>query len=174
MNFSPIIIEYQQIKQAFYIVKQFYCLVRQAIMNNYSLKKQIGRKIEQIRTVKGWSRGHVADKLGMSVAGYGSIERGDTDIQLTRLAQLAEIFEITLCDLLGVTEKTVFNFTQAHNEACHNWQVNSSPNEFKELILQQELEKSELIRHSLQKEIEYLQREILRLEEINHLLKEKR
>ncbi|MEZ5671486.1 MAG: helix-turn-helix transcriptional regulator [Thiotrichaceae bacterium] len=174
MNSSRIMINNQQLKQVFSPIRQLFYLVRQAIMDSNSLKKQIGRKIEQIRTVKGWSRGQVADKIGMSIAGYGSIERGEIDIQITRLAQLAEIFEITLSDLLGITEKNVFNFTGTHNKACHNWQVNSPPSELKELILRQELEKSELIQQSQQKEIEHLQREISRLEEINHLLKEQR
>ncbi len=139
-------------------------------MEHNGLKEQLGTKIKQIRIIKGWSREQVADRIGISVAGYGSIERGETDVSMTRLAQLAEIFEITLSDLLGVTEKTVFNFTGTHSK-CHNWKVNSSPNEFQELVLRQELEKSELIQQAQQKEIEYLQREILRLEEINNLLK---
>ena len=132
-------------------------------MDSTALKKEIGKKIEQIRTVKGWSRDQVADKIKMSVAGYGSIERGETNIRLTRLAQLAEIFEVTLSDLLGLTEKTVFNFTQTHNKECHNLQINS-PSTENELTLQHELEKCQLIQQSQQKEIEYLR-------ELNELLK---
>lgn len=140
-------------------------------MDSTALKKEIGKKIEQIRTVKGLSRDQVADKIKMSAAGYGSIERGETDIRITRLAQLAEIFDITLSDLLGLTEKTVFNFTQTHNNECHNWQVSSPLPEFKEFMLQQELEKCQLVQQSQQKEIEYLQRYIEQLQEINTLLK---
>jgi transcriptional regulator with XRE-family HTH domain len=133
------------------------------IMDSTVLKKEIGKKIEQIRTVKGWSRDQVADKIKMSVAGYGSIARGETDIRLSRLAQLAEIFDITLSDLLGLTEKTVFNFTGTHNKECHHWQVNSTSTE-NELTLQHELEKCQIIQQSQQKEIEYLR-------ELNELLK---
>jgi len=134
-------------------------------MDSTALKKEIGKKIEQIRTVKGWSRDQVADKIKMSVAGYGSIERGETNIRLTRLAQLAEIFEVTLSDLLGLTEKTVFNFTQAHNKGCHNHNLQiNSPSTENELTLQHELEKCQLIQQSQQKEIEYLR-------ELNELLK---
>lgn len=140
-------------------------------MDSAALKKEIGKKIEQIRTVKGLSRDQVADKIKMSAAGYGSIERGETDIRITRLAQLAEIFDITLSDLLGLTEKTVFNFTQTHNKECHNYLVNSPLPELKEFMLQQELEKCQLVQQSQQKEIEYLQRYIEQLQEMNTLLK---
>jgi transcriptional regulator with XRE-family HTH domain len=38
----------------------------------------------------------VAEKLDMSVNGYGDIERGETDVNLSRLEQLADLFEMTL------------------------------------------------------------------------------
>ncbi len=134
-------------------------------MDSTALKKEIGKKIEQIRIVKGLSRDQVADKIKMSAAGYGSIERGETDIRLTRLAQLAEIFEITLSDLLGLTEKTVFNLTQTHYKTCHNHNLQINPISAEhELALQHELEKCQLVQQSQQKEIEYLR-------ELNELLK---
>jgi transcriptional regulator with XRE-family HTH domain len=146
-------------------------------MDNSLLKEQIGLKVKQLRTIKSWSREQMADKIGISVAAYGCIERGDTDISVTRLAQLAEIFEITLSDLLGLTEKNVFNYTQAYKPAyyktCHNLQVNSPPSATQDSTLQYEIEKYQLIQQSQQKEIEHLQRQLVQLEEINRLLREK-
>jgi len=142
-------------------------------MDNSLLKEQIGLKVKQLRTIKNWSREQMADKIGISVAAYGCIERGKTDISVTRLARLAEIFEITLFDLLGITEKNVFNFITGTHNKCHNWQVNSPPGATQDSTLQHEIEKYQLIQQSQQKEIEHLQRQLVQLEEINRLSREK-
>lgn len=136
------------------------------IMDENTLKRQIGLKIKQLRIIKGWSRQQAADELDMSVTGYGSIERGETDMCITRLAQIAEIFEIELADLLGFTEKTVFNFTKTHTEYLIG--INSAPSD---LNLKYELKELQLVRQSHEKEIEYLKQQVVQLQEINQLLK---
>lgn len=137
------------------------------IMDENTLKRQIGLKIKQLRIIKGWSRQQAADELDMSVTGYGSIERGETDMCITRLAQIAEIFEIELSDLLGLTEKNIFNFTKIHNTECLIG-INSAPSD---LNLKYELKELQLIRQSHEKEIEYLKQQVAQLQEINQLLK---
>lgn len=139
-------------------------------MDSTFLKKQIGLKIKQLRTIKGWSREQMADKLEMSVAGYGSIERGETDLCITRLTQVAETFEITLVDLLGLTEKMVFNFGVNSEECNNNWSINT-PIDNKEL--KHELEKLQLINQAQTNEIENLKQQVLQLHEIIALLKDK-
>jgi transcriptional regulator with XRE-family HTH domain len=140
-------------------------------MDDSAFKKHVAMKIKELRNIKGWTRQQAADKLEMSVAGYGNIERGDTNISITRLAQIAEMFEISLLDLLASNEKTIFNFTGTHNNDCHNWQVNSSPNEAEKLGLKNELEKCQLIQQAQAKEIENLKQQIVQLQEIIALLK---
>ena len=139
-------------------------------MDSTFLKKQIGLKIKQLRTLKGWSREQMADKLEMSVAGYGSIERGETDLCITRLTQVADTFEITLVDLLGLTEKMVFNFGVNSEECNNNWSINT-PTDNKEL--KHELEKLQLINQAQINEIENLKQQVLQLHEIIVLLKSK-
>lgn len=102
----------------------------------------------------------------MSVTSYGSIERGETDMCITRLAQIAEIFEIELAELLGFTEKTVFNFTKTHTEYLIG--INSAPSD---LNLKYELKELQLICQSHEKEIEYLKQQVAQLQEINHCSK---
>jgi len=48
---------------------------------------------------KGWSQEDMADKLDMSVNGYANIERGETDVQVSRLEKIAETFGIELAEL---------------------------------------------------------------------------
>lgn len=135
-------------------------------MDENTLKRQIGLKIKQLRIIKGWSRQQAADELDMSVTGYGSIERGETDMCITRLAQIAEIFEIELSELLGLTEKNIVNFTKTHTKYLIG--INSAPSD---LNLKYELKELQLIRQSHEKEIEYLKQQVAQLQEINQLLK---
>jgi|WetSurMetagenome_2_1015567.scaffolds.fasta_scaffold60672_2 transcriptional regulator with XRE-family HTH domain len=138
-------------------------------MDENALKQQIGLKVRQLRTIKGWSRQQAADKLEMSVAGYGSVERGETDMCITRLAQIAEVFEINLIALLGLDEKTIFNFIKTSKCSIG---VNPISNDASDINLKHELEKSQLIQQSQTIEIENLKQQIIQLQEINNLLKQ--
>jgi transcriptional regulator with XRE-family HTH domain len=131
-------------------------------MEQAELKKQIGLKIRQLRSVKGWSRQQMADKLDMSVTGYGSIERGECDIAITRMAQIAEALEIALSDLLGWDEKTVFNINQDNIKGCDNWQFSGRMDNASEIII-----------NAQKTEIENLKQQIIQLQEIITLLKKK-
>ena len=78
-------------------------------MDEETIKKQVGNKIKQLRQIKSWSRPQVAAKLEMSENNYGCIERGEINISLTHLAQLAEIFDTSIPDLIGADGKNIFN-----------------------------------------------------------------
>ncbi len=130
-------------------------------MEQTALKKQIGLKIRQLRAVKGWTRQQMADKLDMSVTGYGGIERGECDIAITRLAQIAETLEIALPDLLGWNEKNIFSFGD-NNRECNNWQFTGRTDSTNEIIMQTQ-----------KIEIEHLKQQITQLQEIIFLLKNK-
>jgi transcriptional regulator with XRE-family HTH domain len=114
-----------------------------------------------VRQLKDWSQEDVANKLGMSLNGYGSIERGETDVNLSRLEQIAELFGIKLSDLLELNEKIVFSQTGTNNNQS-NWHIGSCSPEY--LQLKAELEKQQVINELKDKEIESLK-------EINGLLK---
>jgi len=138
-------------------------------MMNKDIKKEIGNKIRQLRTVRGWSRGQMADKLKMSESNYGHIERGEAEMSITRLTEVSAVFEITLYDLLGLNEKTVFNFTK--NTTVNNaGGINPTLNNISDLTLKHELEKKVLELNSANNEIENLKVQIAQLQKINALL----
>ncbi|MFI3221996.1 MAG: helix-turn-helix transcriptional regulator, partial [Methylococcaceae bacterium] len=64
-------------------------------------------KIKFIRQLKGWSQEDMAEKLAMSINGYGSIERGETNVNLSRLEQIAQLFGMELSELVALNEKSV-------------------------------------------------------------------
>lgn len=64
-------------------------------------------KIRYMRQSKNWSQEDMADKLGMSVAGYAKIEQGKTDANFSKLEQIASVFEMDIVELLSFGEKNV-------------------------------------------------------------------
>lgn len=57
-------------------------------------------KIRLMRELHKWSQEDMAEKLAMSAGGYAKIERGETQLNLPRLEQLAAIFKVDMWDLL--------------------------------------------------------------------------
>jgi len=114
---------------------------------------QLHEKICLLRKIKGWSQEEMADKLQMSVHGYANIERGETDVQLSRLEQISQVLGVELQDLFGMNDKVVFNLAST-------WHDQSSQNNFQSLMAQRELEheldKARLIIEQRDKEIKYL------------------
>jgi len=129
------------------------------------LKKKIGNKIKKLRDSNGLPQKVVAAKLEMSPTAYGNMERGETDICITRLVQIAEIFHADLSDILDFKEKTIYNYTaNSETNNGNNLQIFSSSPELREIILKNEVERCQL-------EIRYLKEENSYLKQILNWLK---
>jgi len=63
-----------------------------------------GEKIRQLRQQRGLSQEAMADELGLSTTAYGDLERGKTDLTLTRLAQIAGVLDTSPTAILGAAE----------------------------------------------------------------------
>jgi transcriptional regulator with XRE-family HTH domain len=57
--------------------------------------KGVGEKIRVQRLVKNYSQEYMAWALNISQAAYSNIERGETEITLVRVFEIAEILEIS-------------------------------------------------------------------------------
>lgn len=129
------------------------------------------QKLRLFRQTKGWSQEEMAGKLAMSSNGYGSIERGETDVNLSRLYQIAKLLEVDAGVLIGESVG-VIQFTGLNNSNCNNIHAFSIASDDKQTeSLLHEIEKSQFINEGLAKEIEHLQTEIQHLKEIISLLK---
>jgi transcriptional regulator with XRE-family HTH domain len=120
---------------------------------------EIYDKIKFMRMFKGWSQEDMAEKLEMAVSGYAKIEQGKTDINFSRLQQIATLFGIELSELIGLSEKNVFNVIG--NSYDHSISSNISVSTL-EPDVKQEIEKLHLINEQQAKEITYL-KEIISL-----------
>jgi len=90
-------------------------------------------KIRFVRQAKGLTQEEVAEKLDMSVNGYGDIERGETDVNLSRLKQIAQLFEMSLSQLFWLDEKNVFNVLGSNNTGIgqhQNYIISSYPADY--------------------------------------------
>jgi transcriptional regulator with XRE-family HTH domain len=104
-----------------------------------------------MRQVRELSQEQMAEKLGLSLNGYSNIERGHVDMPLSRIQQIADVFDIDLMELFSFGEKNVLllfgNENRNISNICHNTDASKD--------LAHELEKAHL-------EINYL-KEIIEL-----------
>lgn len=131
---------------------------------------KINDKIRFIRMEKGWSQEIMAEKLNMALATYSNIERGITNIQNSRLEQIASVFEMELMELLSFGEKGVV-YLAGENGIYQYIQDNSQHiyQNIKHLVISQEAATFEL--QKMQCLVEQQTKEITYLKEIIELMK---
>ncbi|TAF72831.1 MAG: XRE family transcriptional regulator [Bacteroidetes bacterium] len=64
----------------------------------------VGTKIKRVRELKNMKQETLAEKLGMTAGGYGKIERDETDVPYSRLAQIAENLGMKTEELIAFDE----------------------------------------------------------------------
>lgn len=80
----------------------------------------LGENLKKIREEKvGLRQEDVAKALGISTKAYSNIENNVADITLTRLKELADIFEVTPEYILSHQEKATYNNTFNNYEGNH-------------------------------------------------------
>ena len=124
----------------------------------------VHEKIRIIRKAKGLTLEEVAHRLGMSTNGYGDIERGATDVNLSRLEQISQLFDMELSELIDLNEKNVFNILGTQNTGIRTQKNHcTTASDFTEqLQLKFQLENQQLIIEKQSQEIAYL-KEIIAL-----------
>jgi transcriptional regulator with XRE-family HTH domain len=63
--------------------------------------KNLGKTIRELRHEKGWSQANAASQLDISIPAFSKIETGATDINLSRLEQIAHLFGLSAVQLIG-------------------------------------------------------------------------
>ncbi len=127
----------------------------------------VHEKIKLVRQSKGLTQEEVAEKLNMSVSGYGDIERGDSDLKLSKLEKIADLFGLSINDLFNLNDKGVLNLSCKQNKS--NWHISSNSLDY--LQVKTELEKQLLIVELKDKELTMKDREVLYLKELLEIYK---
>jgi transcriptional regulator with XRE-family HTH domain len=77
--------------------------------------KLLRENIRKIRELRNYTQEYMADQLGLSVSGYGKIERSDSDINLSRITQIAEILDVSRAVLLEFNSDEILTHLQNEN-----------------------------------------------------------
>lgn len=73
---------------------------RLADMSTGDLQHLLGRRLREIRIARDLSQEKLAEKLGYHRTYVGSIERGERNLSLQSLEELAELLGVKVLDLL--------------------------------------------------------------------------
>ncbi len=76
---------------------------------NYLYLMKLGNRIRKVREIKGYSQENIAQTLGMSITGYGKIERDEVSINMDRLTRISEILGVGVETIIGFDENVAFN-----------------------------------------------------------------
>jgi len=71
-------------------------------LSKITANKSVGKSIRILRHQHGWSQEDIANRLGISIPAFSKIETGVTDVNLSRLEQIANIYEVSVVQLLAV------------------------------------------------------------------------
>ena len=69
---------------------------------------EVHDKIRVMREINQWSQEEMAEKLSMSPNGYAKIDRGQSSINLDKLQQIANVFNIDMGELITSQDKSFF------------------------------------------------------------------
>jgi len=116
---------------------------------------KINDKVRFMRKERGWTQEFMAEKLEMTPNSYSNIERGITDIQNSRLEQIAKVFDTDLLDLYNYGERGINCLAGDNNQNIQNLI-------FSQEATTSELQKMQILVQQQTKEIGYL-KEIIEL-----------
>ena len=75
------------------------------------MKSSIGDNIRKCRELKNITREHLAGELNMSLSNYSKIERGEIDITVSRVEDIAKVLEVDISRILNFDAKNIFNIS---------------------------------------------------------------
>ncbi|GAB3553978.1 helix-turn-helix domain-containing protein [Spirosoma fluminis] len=84
------------------------------------MKASIAEKIRLQRLQKGLSQENMADLLNLSTTAYGDIERGKTDLTLSRLTQIASALQVSPVTLLADEAVSAQVIDDKQSEVAHH------------------------------------------------------
>ena len=71
----------------------------------------LGDTIKKFRELKNITRETIAAELKMSLSNYSKIERGEIDLTISRIQEIANILEIDMSQILNFDATNIFNIS---------------------------------------------------------------
>lgn len=85
--------------------------MKERTIENVNLKRRIGENIKKIRQQQGIEVKQICRDLKISNSAYSNIERGITDINISRIVQLADYFSVHYAQILSIDNTTIYQFS---------------------------------------------------------------
>lgn len=104
--------------------------------NDIGANTLVHLNIRSLREKNGLTQEQVADYLNMSVNGYGDIERGETDIKLSRLTQISNLFDVSLAELVNPEKILSVDNINSHILCSINHNLTSQSVELYKLVIE--------------------------------------
>ena len=123
-----------------------------------NLKKRIGENIRKIRQQASIEVKQVCSDLQISPATYSNIERGVTDISISRVIQLADYFSVHYSQILAVDNTTIYQFSQSSSDTStqSNQQIATMNTDGNDIALQQAKQEIAYLREQNEKLLKQL------------------
>lgn len=131
---------------------------------------KVHEKITLLRENNHWTQEEMAQKLSMTTKGYAKIERGETISNLPRIEQIAEVFNMDICELLAYGEEGKIYINHSANNLTHSFVSLGNGNEYTENLKLIISHKDELLAHK-EEIIENQKRELALLRDLVETLK---
>lgn len=71
--------------------------------------KAIEEKIRNVRELKNFTQEYMAERLGITQAGYSKIENGGTKLSYSKLSEISKILDVEVEELLAFDSQKYFN-----------------------------------------------------------------
>lgn len=68
----------------------------------------LNQRIKSIREIKKWSQEEMSEKMNMSLNAYARLERGETRLNLEKLEQIANVFNMDVIELMQSADKGIY------------------------------------------------------------------
>ena len=116
--------------------------------NNFEKEQamKIGENIKKLRELKNYTQLYLADELGISLSGYGKIERDQTEITMARLLKIAAILEVDLFTLIHFNGNDVFKPTKNTNGHAKGPEANHASQDLQNQLIQKYKEENEYLK----------------------------
>ena len=90
-----------------------------------NVASRLSERIRLFRLQKSLSQENMADMLGLSTTAYGDLERGRTELSVSRLETIAKLLDIPLAELLGLESATLSETEWLRQENTRLLAINS-------------------------------------------------
>src|ERR1700753_2759679 len=86
----------------------------------------VAQKVRELRRDLKYNQEEIATRMGISIAAFSMIEAGETNINISRLEQLAHIFGISMAQLVNGKNPVVFtNKNPEMEQRLFDWETRS-------------------------------------------------